>query len=729
VKALVRRAAGRAAGGAKQVDVPGQNAGWRGVDSLSSYYRAGPARVGNLLRTYGGTEESSSWVFSCVSFISDRLAASDWTLHDLRTSELVDDLPTLDEDLNTVLDPMEHGELTYFDRTAYIGMDLEIAGNSYWLMDERNMLGQPLRLRRFRPELVQIATDQAGRLIGYVLHVKGRQIPYDPDEVLHFKYPNPLDEHYGMGTVEAIVREVNADLAASEHVTGFYSSGGRVSGVLTVNGTMGETQFNRLKAQLQGEFIGTQEFAVAVVEQATKFEPLQQAPADAGVVDISNLTKDRILSGFGLPEFVLGGRAQGGVYKMEEAQNIVMQTMEPKARRYGERMTILTSLWGYEFRAHPSTVEPRSTRIERGRNMLGAGASVNESRREMGLDEIDDPIADAVVLPTGLAPVGILAPRKGVRTRGGRVKPPVLKVPNELAGQKALEGPGAHPGYLAEGLGELGTDRTMQLPELPEGFERRALVKVPTEADPQAVAELVQHHALMVRRIYDQLRPVVLAFFSDQQGRVLDRLNGYRSAARRGSWAVDWKALDDPNALWDDPVENEALLAVYLPVVDAVGPAVVETPARLAGAAGLSWDLTNPFIRAARDRIADLVVRINDTTRSAIAEQVEEGMRRGYSIPQLANGVPDEDFPGVRGVFSQASAVRAETIARSETAMVYNAGSTASYRAGGLERALVLDGNGDGACADANGQVWPLDRCEAESIEHPNCVRAFAPVL
>jgi hypothetical protein len=95
------------------------------------------------------------------------------------------------------------------------------------------------------------------------------------------------------------------------------------------------------------------------------------------------------------------------------------------------------------------------------------------------------------------------------------------------------------------------------------------------------------------------------------------------------------------------------------------------------------------------------------------------------------------------GLFGEA---RASTIARTETAIAYNKGAAASYKAEGVSTVLVLDGEGclpeghdDGAPApdgergvqddaQADGQIWTPDEYAELPTGHPNCVRSAAPI-
>src|SRR5262245_15286418 len=74
----------------------------------------------------------------------------------------------------------------------------------------------------------------------------------------------------------------------------------------------------------------------------------------------------------------------------------------------------------------------------------------------------------------------------------------------------------------------------------------------------------------------------------------------------------------------------------------------------------------DPATRRMLEHAARQVVRIDETTRQGIREQLTEGHKRGYSQWQIANGVPDEGYAGIEGLFRETWKNRALTVARNE---------------------------------------------------------------
>jgi HK97 family phage portal protein len=134
----------------------------------------------------------------------------------------------------------------------------------------------------------------------------------------------------------------------------------------------------------------------------------------------------------------------------------------------------------------------------------------------------------------------------------------------------------------------------------------------------------------------------------------------------------------------------------------------------------IAFTVDDPLTRAYLQEAGVNIVGITDTTREAVSAALIEGQASGEGIDQLARRI--RDLPA----FSQA---RAELVARTELGHAQNTAALTSYqRSGVVVGVRVLDGDSDSACAAMNGRTFLLDQAPA-SLEHPNCVRAFAPLV
>lgn len=125
---------------------------------------------------------------------------------------------------------------------------------------------------------------------------------------------------------------------------------------------------------------------------------------------------------------------------------------------------------------------------------------------------------------------------------------------------------------------------------------------------------------------------------------------------------------------------------------------------------------------------------INDRMMGEVEDLIDEGLRRGYSPLQIANGNPDEEFEGVNSIFD-GSAYDAERIARTESMLAYNWGAGNALLDSGATEEEALDGIDDPDCAARNGTVYEIDPETGLAVDesgvpvrdHPNGTLAFIP--
>lgn len=135
----------------------------------------------------------------------------------------------------------------------------------------------------------------------------------------------------------------------------------------------------------------------------------------------------------------------------------------------------------------------------------------------------------------------------------------------------------------------------------------------------------------------------------------------------------------------------------------------------------VAFDLANPYVQQTLSSLAKNIKGVAETTKDEIRLLVGKQADEGWSLEELQKQI--------RAKGEIASRSRALTIARTETGTAYNQGAIAAYKAGGVTHVTVLDGDDDEPCASANGATWTLEEAEQNPLGHPNCVRAFSPVV
>jgi F like protein len=119
----------------------------------------------------------------------------------------------------------------------------------------------------------------------------------------------------------------------------------------------------------------------------------------------------------------------------------------------------------------------------------------------------------------------------------------------------------------------------------------------------------------------------------------------------------------------------------------------------IASRVGLSFTLENPRAQAViRQRAADLVTQVTETTKQQIREAIYEGRLEGESVRQIAKRIEAETFGEIAGS-------RALTIARTETVGALNAGAFTAAEQSRVMRSKQWLTQGDGRVRDSHAAI------------------------
>lgn len=126
--------------------------------------------------------------------------------------------------------------------------------------------------------------------------------------------------------------------------------------------------------------------------------------------------------------------------------------------------------------------------------------------------------------------------------------------------------------------------------------------------------------------------------------------------------------------------ESERLLEILRPIVGtAMESGAAAAVERLAALAEFDVDVNPAVSEALSARMAQIVRDVNGTTQARVVAAVRDGMSAGESVSQIASRIRE---------VSDASRWRAESIARTESAMAYGEGQREAWKASGLVRGM-----------------------------------------
>ena len=245
---------------------------------------------------------------------------------------------------------------------------LMVSGNAY--LEAVSLDGTPRELHALRPDRMRVVPGPDGWPIAYEYTVGGRTLRYDQtgegvSPILHLTLFHPTDDHYGLSPMEAAAVALDIHNAAGAWNKALLDNAARPSGALvyaTSSGTtLSETQFTRLKGELEANYQGAGNAGrPLLLEGGLDWKPLSLSPKDMDFVEAKNGAAREIALAFGVPPLLLGLPGDSTHANYAEANRaFYRQTVIPLVRRTADSL----AQW-LEPAFGPARLEPDLDTIE-----------------------------------------------------------------------------------------------------------------------------------------------------------------------------------------------------------------------------------------------------------------------------------------------------------------------------------------------------------------------------
>ncbi len=281
--------------------------------------------------------------------------------------------------------------------------------------------------------------------------------------------------------------------------------------------------------------------------------------------------------------------------------------------------------------------------------------------------------------PGSCRPAGIPGPSSDASTGGGSAETstngralPSSEISNKLEGEGGLHGLHAPRALNATGKAEEGAPEDTQV-DFGEWkvsarrleARRRERVARMTSWERTAQASL--------KRLFARQRRVTVEKLKGAKSRQLwfSERDGEHYATKE----VDVDVIFD-RTTWNDQLAEDGRAWIEATMED-FGGEVVDTLNGTAKAVEVTFDIEDPEVQRLIEEQVNRLVGVNDTTYDAIKATLAEGVGQGESISKLAKRI--------EAVFSEATRVRSEMIARTEVLSAANASALQAAKGAGIE--------------------------------------------
>lgn len=570
---------------------------------------------------------------------------------------------------------------------------LYVAGNAY-VFKERQRTNAVSGLWLLRPDRVAIKPNEMGPN-AYVYTIDGKEYLLPSEDVAHMSFPNPTGDVYGMSPLSVISKVVNLDLAMTDFAKLFFQNAGVPSGLLKVKRRINSLEeAGVIRSRWRSTFGGSSGMhKVAILDDDAEYQAMASAPKDMDLTGLHNMTETRICSVLGVPPILIGAnvgllRSTYANYK-EARLSFHSETVEPLIQRiirflnneiapeFGNDLQI-----DVDFSAVLSPLDDGSEQANRISMLYTTGLiSLNEARGYLGQEAVEG--GDALRDTTGLEFGTDMVPDESTLSLD--------------AGQLKLKAPSP-------------SSRAIQL-------NNRLLDKREPEVE-KLDSEMEKHF----RGLRDRVSGIL--------GRMMERSQNI-DEAKEGKFPLSSDELMPPSVTGE---LAEILLRSYVRVSKATYEEIND--AGIVGA--VEWSEKDPVITGILAQANGQANIIHSTTKRHLQKSIEVALTRGYTVEQLARGVPKEGFPGVQSLMNETK-VRSQLIARTEVMRTQNMTTTRLYRRQGFGfvQAADPDGGNDNyvdpadpygaTCIDRNGRVYRTE--DAENImDHPNGTLSWMPM-
>jgi HK97 family phage portal protein len=291
-----------------------------------------------------------------------------------------------------------------FDLWELTTLYQEVHGAAYWYLD----LG-PLAV----PQQIWILPSQnvtprrgpdSSKVVDYYAYRTGsREQLFRPDQIVHFRYPDPRDPYLGgLSPLRACFEQVSltSDFAAFKKAK--FDNQAVPEAIVSPEAILGEEERDRLETQWNARFRRGGTGKVVVAESALKVQVLAHSMGDLAALADLKATKEDVANAFHVPLSFLTSETNLANLQAAEHQHMakaITPRLQRRDEKINEQLIPLYDLTGRLFVASedPVPVNRELSAKEQELNLKYGVVTVNEVRGEQGLQPV--PWGDAPWLP------------------------------------------------------------------------------------------------------------------------------------------------------------------------------------------------------------------------------------------------------------------------------------------------------------------------------------------
>lgn len=353
------------------------------------------------------------YVFACVKTISLAIAGIPWVVYQRQRNGEIIELPN--HPLRSILErpnPWQGGSSFFEDIAGY----LMLSGNAYIeaVGPER---GSPRELYVLRPDRMRVLPGDGTQLVGgYEYTVNGETVKFTPEQILHLKTFNPLNDWYGMSPIEAAARSIDQNNESRAWNVALLQNMARPPGALVTEQTLTEAQFERLKEDIERYYTGARNAGrPLLLEGGLDWKEMGLNAQEIAWLEGLKLSAREIAIAFGVPPELIGDSENKTYSNWQESRKAfyeetilpLMDWMKAELNnwlvpKFGDSSVFID----YDKDEIEALSEDRQTMWQRAIDGVKAGIiTPNEAREMLGYETVEG--ADLLLVSATLIPLAM----------------------------------------------------------------------------------------------------------------------------------------------------------------------------------------------------------------------------------------------------------------------------------------------------------------------------------
>lgn len=592
---------------------------------------------------------------------------------------------------------------------ALIVVYLNLSGNAYLYLDrEKSKMGLPGAIYPMRPDRVFIIPKD-GTIVGYQYRPDGASanegVPMLPEDVIHLKFPNPMDPFEGMGyglsPMSSIARNGDIDNQVTKFLKVFFEKGGMPPGVLQFEIPIQDQVVATIKRRWRETYGGVDNWTdIGVLDSGAKFQKIGFDFNEMGFDSIDERSESRILGAFGVPPILIGTR-----FGMERStdtnyvnarrsfwEDTMMYELSLQQDEYDHYLVSDDGAFArYDYSSVPALQKNIPELVESAEKLFAMGVPSDIAFQTVGLQVEKTQLGGTVFIPSTFIPYG--EDGKPILPEQANDDPPDLDLQRDQPDDNQDRDQNAEDSAKSE-------------------TETRALVT-------KKRIKLVSHVDEIAEAHENGFLEAASTAFEEDLRAVLAIIERTKQKSLKNGSSINWTSLSPEIRDYLQTSGATNWCEQFIPLIEGV---VSDTAGDWSTQLGVQFNVRHLL---AEDWFGQYTLNfaqpIVSTTETAIHEILGQAMEEGWTIAETqthltkifrqwqTGSISPEEFEWLS---DRTPPYRAEMIARTETIRAANAGSHALYSRWGVQEREWLAANDDrtrDSHRAANGQKRKID--------------------